>query len=45
MSKITYQIVLHDGALGLLVVETFSETFPTPHDAGPRCRRARRHAR
>ena len=32
MSKITYQIVRHDGGWAYRVDETFSETFPT-HDA------------
>jgi hypothetical protein len=32
MSKITYQIVQHDGGWAYKVDETFSETFPT-HDA------------
>jgi hypothetical protein len=32
MSRITYQIVQHDGGWAYRVDETFSETFPT-HDA------------
>ncbi len=32
MSKVTYQIVQHDGGWAYKVDETFSETFPS-HDA------------
>ena len=47
MSKITYQIVQHDGGWAYRVDETFSETFPT-HDRRarpPSARRANRRTR
>jgi hypothetical protein len=42
MSKITYQIVQHDGGWAYRVDETFSETFPTHEAARAAAERAAR---